>query len=83
MVRAFALAITDDSPSLDLPADPSLAMRAAQLAKADLITDMVGEFPELQGLMGRYYAEHDQEPPAVAAAIAVDYWYRFARDVLP
>ena len=64
-------------------ADPSLATRAAQLAKADLTTDMVGEFPELQGLMGRYYAEHDHEPPAVAAAIEQHYWPRFAGDALP
>ena len=41
----------------------ALASRAATLAKADLVTDMVGEFPELQGLMGRYYAEHDGERP--------------------
>ena len=59
------------------------AMRAAQLAKADLVTDMVGEFPELQGLMGRYYAQHDGEPAAVAAAIEQHYWPRFAGDALP
>ncbi|HVS56322.1 MAG TPA: glycine--tRNA ligase subunit beta, partial [Casimicrobiaceae bacterium] len=46
-------------------------------------TDMVGEFPELQGVMGRYYAEHDGEPPAVAAAIEQHYWPRFAGDALP
>jgi glycyl-tRNA synthetase beta chain len=59
------------------------ADRAALLAKADLVTDMVGEFPELQGLMGRYYAQHDGEPPAVATAIAQHYWPRFAGDALP
>jgi len=64
-------------------ADPALATRAAWLAKADLLTDMVGEFPELQGLMGRYYAEHDGEPAAVAAAIEQHYWPRFAGDALP
>ena len=64
-------------------ADPLLASRAAQLAKADLTTDMVGEFPELQGLMGRYYAEHDQEPANVAAAIEQHYWPRFAGGALP
>ncbi|HEY1438521.1 MAG TPA: glycine--tRNA ligase subunit beta [Casimicrobiaceae bacterium] len=66
-----------------LDADPALADRAAMLAKADLLTDMVGEFPELQGVMGRYYAEHDGEPPAVAAAIEQHYWPRFAGDALP
>lgn len=64
-------------------ADPALAERAAQLAKADLVTDMVGEFPELQGLMGRYYAEHDRESASVSAAIEQHYWPRFAGDALP
>jgi len=64
-------------------ADPTESMRAAHLAKADLTTDMVGEFPELQGLMGRYYALHDGEPAAVAAAIEQHYWPRYAGDALP
>jgi len=64
-------------------ADPVLADRAALLAKADLVTDMVGEFPELQGLMGRYYALHDGEPASVADAIAQHYAPRFAGDALP
>ncbi|MFN7222206.1 MAG: glycine--tRNA ligase subunit beta [Burkholderiales bacterium] len=59
------------------------AVRAAQLAKADLVTDMVGEFPELQGTMGRYYALHDGEPAVVADAIAEHYQPRFAGDALP
>jgi glycyl-tRNA synthetase beta chain len=59
------------------------ARRAAQLAKADLVSGMVGEFPELQGTMGRYYAQHDGEPPEVADAIAQHYWPRFAGDALP
>ena len=54
-------------------ADPALADRAALLAKADLLTDMVGEFPELQGIMGGYYAAHDGEAPEVAAAIRDQY----------
>jgi glycyl-tRNA synthetase beta chain len=54
-------------------ADPVQADRAAELAKADLLTDMVGEFPELQGIMGGYYAAHDGEPDAVAQAIALQY----------
>ena len=59
------------------------AERAALLAKADLTTDMVGEFPELQGTMGGYYARHDGEPGDVADAIAQHYWPRFAGDALP
>ena len=64
-------------------ADAALAERAALLAKADLVTGMVGEFPELQGTMGRYYAQHDGEPDAVADAIAQHYWPRYAGDALP
>ncbi len=59
------------------------ATQAAQLAKADLVTDMVGEFPELQGTMGRYYALHDGEDAAVADAIEDHYKPRFAGDTLP
>ncbi|MFC4175343.1 glycine--tRNA ligase subunit beta [Microvirga sp. GCM10011540] len=54
-------------------ADPELAERAARLAKADLVTEMVGEFPELQGLMGRYYATLQGENPSVAAAVEEHY----------
>jgi glycyl-tRNA synthetase beta chain len=54
-------------------ADPDLAERAAILAKADLVSGLVGEFPELQGVMGRYYALDEQENPAVANAIAAHY----------
>ncbi|MFY9513468.1 MAG: glycine--tRNA ligase subunit beta [Rubrivivax sp.] len=59
------------------------ADRAALLAKADLVTDMVGEFPELQGIMGGYYARHDGETEAVAFAVEDHYKPRFAGDVLP
>jgi glycyl-tRNA synthetase beta chain len=59
------------------------ADRAAVLAKADLLTDMVGEFPELQGIMGRYYALHDGEPIEIADAIEDHYKPRFAGDELP
>ncbi|MCT8180695.1 glycine--tRNA ligase subunit beta [Variovorax sp. CY25R-8] len=59
------------------------AVQAAQLAKADLVTDMVGEFPELQGIMGRYYALHDGLDAAVADAIEDHYKPRFAGDELP
>ncbi|HVO89319.1 MAG TPA: glycine--tRNA ligase subunit beta [Casimicrobiaceae bacterium] len=64
-------------------ADSRLCERGGWLAKADLVTDMVGEFPELQGTMGRYYALNDGEPAEVADAIAQHYWPRFAGDALP
>ncbi|MEN9879796.1 MAG: glycine--tRNA ligase beta subunit [Pseudomonadota bacterium] len=64
-------------------ADATHVARAAELAKADLVTDMVGEFPELQGIMGRYYAQHDGEAADVAEAIADHYRPRFAGDELP
>jgi len=67
----------------DMGADPALAARAAWLSKADLLTDMVGEFPELQGTMGRYYALRDSEPAVVADAIEAHYRPRFAGDALP
>ena len=66
-----------------LGADAILAERAAWLAKADLLTGMVGDFPELQGTMGRYYALHDGEPAVVADAIEAHYRPRFAGDRLP
>jgi len=61
-------------------ADVALARRAARLAKCDLATEMVGEFPELQGIMGRHYALHDGEPEAVAVAIEEHYRPRGAGD---
>ncbi|MFN4330137.1 MAG: glycine--tRNA ligase subunit beta [Limnobacter sp.] len=64
-------------------ADVALAERAALLCKADLLTDMVGEFPELQGNMGEHYAHHDGEATEVAQAIADHYSPRFAGDALP
>jgi glycyl-tRNA synthetase beta chain len=64
-------------------ADKARAERGALLAKADLVTQMVGEFPELQGTMGRYYALHDGEPADVADACAEHYRPRFAGDALP
>lgn len=57
--------------------------QAARLSKADLITDMVGEFPELQGIMGRYYAQHEGLADDVAYAIEDHYRPRFAGDALP
>jgi len=66
-----------------LGADEKLAHRAAEIAKTDLLTDMVGEFPELQGIMGNYYAKHDGENAEVAAACSEHYMPRFAGDTLP
>ncbi len=68
-VQALAVAIADQVPG----ADKDRVRSAARLAKADLSTGMVGEFPELQGIMGRYYATHDGEHAEVAAAIAEHY----------
>ena len=64
-------------------ADPAHAARAALLAKADLTTGMVGEFPELQGVMGRYYARHDGEASAVCDAIRDHYSPRGPADTVP
>ncbi|MDN4055188.1 glycine--tRNA ligase subunit beta [Massilia sp. YIM B02763] len=63
--------------------DVLLAERGAQLAKADLLTDMVGEFPELQGIMGTYYARNDGEHEEVALAASEHYQPRFSGDALP
>jgi glycyl-tRNA synthetase beta chain len=63
--------------------DTGNASRAAELSKCDLLTLMVGEFPELQGLMGKYYAQHDGEQPEVCAALEEQYWPRFAGDRIP
>ncbi len=79
-LRVAALA-ADLAGSLGIDAAP--AVRAARLAKCDLSTAMVSEFPDLQGVMGRYYALHDSEPQAVADAIGEQYLPRFAGDVLP
>ena len=66
-----------------LNANVADAERAATIAKADLVSDMVGEFPELQGVMGRYYADYHGENSDVAAACAEHYQPRFAGDTLP
>ncbi len=79
-VRAIARAI---GLQLGGPELAAAADRAALLAKADLLTDMVGEFPELQGIMGGYYARHDGESEAVAIAVEDHYKPRFAGDALP
>lgn len=79
-VRAIAKTIAQQ---LGNPELGRLADQAAMLAKTDLVTDMVGEFPELQGIMGRYYALNDQLDTAVADAIEDHYKPRFAGDELP
>ena len=79
-VRAIAKAIAAQLGDASLVAQ---ADQAAQLAKTDLVTDMVGEFPELQGTMGRYYALNDGLDAAVADAIEDHYKPRFAGDALP
>ena len=66
-----------------LGGNKSWAERAGYLCKSDLMTDMVGEFPELQGIMGHYYAAHDGEPDEVALALDEQYLPRFAGDKLP
>src|SRR2546425_10914288 len=63
--------------------EPAVLRRAAELCKADLTTGMVGEFPELQGVMGRVYAQHDGEPGEVAEAIFEHYLPRGAEEKLP
>lgn len=77
-VRALAALIAGDI-GVDIP----LSERAALLCKADLMTGLVGEFPELQGVMGRYYAEHDGESAEVALAMEEHYLPRYAGDRLP
>ena len=73
---AHALAASVGAPAPDCE-------RAARLCKSDLLTGLVGEFPELQGVMGGYYARHDGEPREVASALAEQYLPRHAGDVLP
>jgi glycyl-tRNA synthetase beta chain len=77
-VRKLSRAIADA-----IGGEQALADRAALLSKCDLLTNMVGEFPELQGLMGRYYAQHDGEALEVAEALREQYLPRFAGDTLP
>ena len=74
IAKALAAALDHDSAHLE---------RAAQLAKCDLVSGMVGEFPDLQGIMGRYYAASDGEAPEVCEAIGEQYLPRFAGDALP
>lgn len=82
IARGIAAQLAQPEQSVDATLTAH-AVQAAQLAKADLVTDMVGEFPELQGTMGRYYALHDGLSAEVADAIEDHYKPRFAGDELP
>ena len=77
-IGKIATAIADQ-----LAGDTQLALRAAELCKCDLMTEMVGEFGSLQGVMGRYYANHDGENEEVAASLEEYYKPKFAGDTLP
>lgn len=81
--ESAAGADTESGTVADAESTVAAAGRAAWLCKADLATDMVGEFPALQGVIGRHYARQAGENPAVADAIAQHYWPRFAGDRLP
>ena len=80
-IKAIARGIADTLPALG--ADPALALRAAELCKADLMTEVVGEFPELQGLMGKYYAAAQGEHPSVALACEDHYKPQGPSDRVP
>ena len=80
VIRVMALARWI-AEQLSIPADT--VVRAAQLAKCDLMTDMVNEFPKLEGIMGGYYAAEDKEDPAVCQAITEQYLPRYSGDNLP
>ncbi len=83
-IRAIAKSVIASIPNLETTeADKTLINRTAQLAKADLVTQMVKEFPELQGQMGYYYALSSEEPLAVATGIREHYQPRGASDSLP
>ncbi len=81
--RAYRLARLAGVIAPLVGADAALAERAALLAKADLTTGMVGEFPELQGVMGGYYAQHDGEDAAVCMAVRDHYLPKGAADIVP
>lgn len=81
--KAARLEILGRSVAAETDADPGMCERAARLIKADLVTDMVGEFPDLQGIMGRYYALNDGESQEVAQACSDHYLPRVSGDVLP
>ena len=79
-VRVAALAA---HIAADIGGEPAMARRAGELSRCDLMTDMVGEFPEMQGIMGRYQAKRDGEPDELAQAMDEFYMPRFSGDRLP
>jgi len=81
--RAQRLGLTAAFVAGQIGGDANLARNAGLLCKVDLLTDMVGEFPELQGIMGRYYAQREGAKPDVAEAMEHHYRPRFAGDLLP
>jgi len=81
--KSLRIAALSKKIASKLAIDPVACERAGMLAKCDLMSLMVGEFPELQGIMGRYYALHSGESPTVADAIGQHYQPRFAGDVIP
>ena len=81
--RANRLGVIAAFVAEKLGANAMLARNAGLMCKVDLLTDMVGEFPELQGVMGRYYAQHEGAKPEVVEAMDQHYRPRFAGDVLP
>ncbi|MEE4184941.1 MAG: glycine--tRNA ligase subunit beta [Gammaproteobacteria bacterium] len=81
--KSMRMGVLAASVATTLGAEPAATARAAELARADLLTAMVGEFPELQGRMGYYYALHDNEPERVARALEEQYLPRHAGDRLP
>jgi glycyl-tRNA synthetase beta chain len=81
--KSARIAKLANSVATSIGNEPANVERAAMLSKCDLLTGMVGEFPELQGVMGRYYADSDGEPEAVSIAIGEHYQPRFAGDDLP
>jgi glycyl-tRNA synthetase beta chain len=81
--KSRRMSVVSEKIAEDLSLDPSVSVLAARLAKCDLMTQMVGEFPELQGVMGRHYALSSGEPAEVAEAIGEHYAPRFAGDDIP
>lgn len=81
--KSARVAALGEAAAAEIGADTTTVTRAATLAKCDLVSAMVGEFPELQGIMGRYYAQANDEPDEVSAAIGEQYLPGFAGDALP
>lgn len=81
--KSQRIAALAENIAAQIGAEPEHAKRAGELCKCDLNSEMVGEFPDLQGIMGRYYAQNDGEPQSVAEALEQYYWPKFSGDQLP